>query len=167
MCADPVTLAIIGTAVSAIGTGVTAVQAYSQQKYQQKLAEQNAKLEDAAALDAIQRGKQEQQQYSRKLSAEMGAQRASMAANGIDVNFGSAAAFRGDTAMLGQEDAQNLRENNIREVQGFERQAGNYRAKASAAGQAATGALVSGAFGVANTLLGGAQQYKKLKADGY
>ncbi|HKY80277.1 MAG TPA: hypothetical protein VJM09_02255 [Sphingobium sp.] len=167
MCADPVTLAIIGTAVSAIGTGVTAVQAYSQQKYQQKVAEQNAKLEDAAARDALDRGKQQVQQQQRELSKEMGAQRASMAANGIDVAFGSAADFRGDTAMLGQEDAQTIRENNIREVMGFERQAGNYRAKAQAAGQAASGALVSGAFGVANTLLGGAQQYSKLKADGY
>lgn len=167
MCADPVTLAIIGTAVSAIGTGVTAVQAYSQQKYQQKVAEQNAKLEDAAAVDALQRGKQAVQQQQRELSREMGAQRASMAANGIDVNFGTAASFRGDTAMLGQEDSQTLRENSIREVMGFERSAANSRAKAAAAGQAAGGALVSGAFGVANTLLGGAQQYSKLKADGY
>ena len=167
MCADPVTLAIIGTAVSAIGTGVTAMQAYSQQKYQQKVANENAKLEDAAARDALERGKQAVQQQQRQLSAEMGAQRASMAANGIDVNFGSAAAFRGDTAMLGQEDAQTIRENNIREVQGFERSAGNYRAKAQAASQAASGAIVSGAFGVANTILGGAERTSKLKAAGY
>jgi len=166
MCADPVTLALIGTAVSAVGTGVTAIQAYSQQKYQQRVAEQNAKLEDAAARDALDRGKQQVQQQQRRLSQEMGAQRASLAPNGIDVNFGSAADFRGDTAMLGQEDSQTIRENNIREVQGFERQAGNYRSQAAASGQAATGALVGGAFGVANTLLGGAQQYKKLKAGG-
>ena len=164
MCADPVTLAIIGTAVSAIGTGVTAIQAYSQQKYQQKVAENNAKLEDAAAHDALDRGKQQVQKQQRQLSQEMGAQRAALAANGIDVNFGSAAAFRGDTAMLGQEDAQTIRENNIREVQGFERQAGNYRSQAAASGQAATGALASGAFGVANTLLGGAERVSKMRA---
>jgi len=163
MCADPLTLAIIGTTVAAAGSGVTAMQAYSQQKYQQKVADANAKLEDAAAADAIARGKVDRQNYMREASQAAGAQRAAMAANGIEVGFGSALTMRQDTAEAVERDAMTISANSEREAAGFDRQAGNYRAQAAASGQAASGALVSGAFGVGSTLLGGAQQYKRIQ----
>lgn len=162
MC-EPATLTLIAAGMAAVGTGVTAVSQYQQGQYQAKVADNNAKLENEAARDAIERGRTESQRYQRELSQKMGAQRASLAANNIDINFGSAAAVRGDTALFGQEDVATIRENSMRESKGFEIGAANYTAEGVGARIKATGALVSGAFSAGSTLLGAANQYKNPK----
>ncbi len=164
MC-DPVTATLIAaTAVAAVGTGVSAISANNQAKYQGKVADMNARMDNAAARDAIDRGKVESQRFQREASQMQGAQRASLAANGIDVNFGSAAAVRADTTRAIEEDAQTIRENSMREVRGFEINAANFGAQARGYRAAGKAALVKGAFDMGSTVLGGAQQYSKLKA---
>lgn len=163
MCADPVTLTLIATAVSAVGSAASTVTAMQQSTYQARVADRNAKMEDAAARDAIERGKLEDQRYQRQMSQQQGAQRAALAANGVDVNFGNAAAVREDLARAGQEDSQTIRENAMREARGFELSAANYRAQAAGARQARTGQAISGAFDFGSTVLGGVQQYKRVQ----
>ena len=163
MC-DPATLTVVATAVAVAGTVAHTASAMSAATYQARLADRNAVLQNDAAKDALERGRIADREYQQQQSQFQGEQRAALAANGIDPGFGSAAAVRGDTAVIGAQDAQTLRENSIREVKGFEIGAANYRAQAQASRQARTGALIEGVFGVANTVLGGATQYRKLQA---
>lgn len=164
MCLPAAPLALVATAVAAAGSAASTISAMQQSTYQARVADRNAKMEDAAARDAIERGKIEDQRYQRQLSQQQGAQRAALAANGVDVNFGNAAAVREDLARAGQEDSQTIRENAMREARGFELSAANYRASAAGARQARTGQAISGAFDFGSTVLGGAMQYKKIKA---
>ena len=163
MCAPPV-LALVAAGVAAAGAGYSALQANAQARGQAAQAKVNQAEANRSAADALERGNVEQQQHYRKVSAQMGAQRAAMAANGLDISFGSAAYLVGDTAMYGQEDASALAENTVREARGFEINAANYGAERKSAKLAATGALVKGAFDMGSTILSGASQYGKLKA---
>src|SRR4051794_11456363 len=106
MC-DPGTigaLMIASTAVSALGQGYSALSANAQAKYESRVATQNAKLEESRAGDALQRGTTEAIRYQKQLSQTEGQQNAALAANGIDIGFGSAAAVRADTAAAGMQD---------------------------------------------------------------
>lgn len=162
MC-DPLTLTAISTGVAAIGQGISAYSAHQQGVYEARVARQNARFEQDRARDAQERGLEEARRYQRQLGQEMGAQNAALAANGIDITFGSAFDIRGDTAVAGREDVQTIYRNTEREVQGFDVSSANFRAEAKAAKRRATGALVQGAFGIGSTVLGGAQQYRRIQ----
>lgn len=163
MC-ELATLALIGAGMAAAGTGYSALAASAQSRGAARQAEANSREASASAADALERGKQDQVKHYREVSQRMGAQRAAMAANGLDISFGSAADFVGDTAMYGEEDASTIAENTNRDVRGFLIQGANYRAEAKSQRNASTAALISGGFGVASTLVGGAKEYKGLKA---
>ncbi|ODP39253.1 hypothetical protein [Sphingomonas turrisvirgatae] len=163
MC-DPGTLLIAATATQAIGTGVSALQAAGQSRYEAKVAERNAQLENESARNAEDRRKIEAQRQYRKLSQVQGQQQAAMAANGIDQGFGSALQVQRDTASMGAQDVQSIYDASAQEIRGFDINASNYRAKARGARMQATGALVKGALDVGSTVLGGAQRYAKYKA---
>lgn len=163
MC-EPTTLAIIGTAVAATGAGVTAYMGYQQQQFRSKVAAQNAKMEGERAASEIQRGQEERRTLARKYGALAGSQRAAMAANGVDIAFGSAADMLGDTAQFYREDTQTAIENNAAAVKGIDISAANYMAESRAAKQAAKGELISGAFNVGSTILGGVGKVNKINA---
>ena len=166
MC-DPIslgTMMIAATAVQAVGQGVGALQANQAAKYEARVAGQNSRIASAQAVDAIDRGRRDLQRHYREASQTQGQQSAALAANGIDITFGSAAAVRGDTAMFAQEDAMTIAQNTEGEVKGFDIQGSNYRSQAQAARMRGRNALVSGAFGMASTVLGGATQYKTAQA---
>lgn len=162
MCAPPV-LAAVAAGVAATGQIVGGLSEAGNLRYQAKVSAQNAALENQRAIDTIQRGAIERQQLDRKYGDLQGQQQAAMAANGLDLGVGSAAQVSRDTAMLRNEDASSLYSNQYNELRGHDISAANYTADARAKRQAATGAIVSGAFGAATTALGGAQQYKRLK----
>src|SRR3546814_3882934 len=79
----------------------------------------NQREANASAIDALDRANQEQVRHGRKVSATIGAQRAAMAANGIDPGFGSAEDLIYDTRMIGQEDSLAIVENRQREVRSY------------------------------------------------
>ena len=162
MC-EPATLTLIAAGVAAAGEGYSALAANAQAKGAARQAEANAREASASAADALERGNQDQVKHYREVSQKMGAQRAAMAANGLDISFGSAADVVADTAMFGQEDAATIAENTNRDVRGYLIQGANFSAEAKSQRAAGKAALVQGAFGVTNTLLGGAQQYSKIQ----
>lgn len=164
MCIPAGALILAGTAVSALGTAAGTMASMQQASYQARVAERNAQMESEAARDAYDRGTLERQRYQRQVSQQMGAQRAALAANGVDVGYGSAAAVQGDAAMIAAEDIATINKNTEREARGFDISAFNARTQAAAARQARSGALVQGIFGIGSTLLGGAQQYRKYQA---
>lgn len=169
MC-DPVTISLAAAAaaaVSMVGTGFTALQASQQSKYQAKVADRNADLANEAAQQEQSNTRQEALAFYRKQAALKGQQRAAMSANGIDVNFGSAADVQADTEMLGREDARRLYDQGAQRSRGFEIEASNFGGEANAQRSAATGALIGGAFDMAGTALSAAKQFgpvnKKVK----
>lgn len=163
MC-DPVTLVVAGTAIAVAGTATAGYMQHNQSKYEQKVAVANQKAESARAADAIERGTIDQQRLARKSAALHGSQRAALAANGVDVTFGSSADFLQDTRDLYREDADTLAKNTANEVKGIDMSAANFGSKAKAAGMAATSAAVAAGFDSATTLLGGAGKVKKINA---
>lgn len=163
MC-DPGTLTIVATAAAVAGTITSTAAAVQQSRYEAKIAERNKDMENAKVADALQRGDQESLNLARKQSALAGAQRAAMAANGVDLGYGSAAHVLADTAMFNQLDQYNLRQNENREIMGYDINAANYKAQANAARAQATGQIISGALSTIGTIAGGAQKMGKIRA---
>lgn len=164
MC-DPGTLTLVATAAAVAGTVTSTVASYQQKRYEARVAEANQQRENARIVDALDRGEITARDAARRQSQLAGAQRAAMAANGIDLSFGSADDLLGDTAMYGREEQMTLRENTRREVMGYDINAANFGASANAARAAGTGILISGALQSVSTIAGGAQRYGKIQSD--
>lgn len=138
-------------AIPFIAMGVSALATASQQRQAGEATAaanlQNAAFAEQAALDATRRGEFESDQ-SRIANRELiGAQRAGFAANGVDVNSGSAANLQDDAAALGELDALTIRNNAAREAWGYRTQSAQnvmaaQNARASAR-SAVTGTLLS------------------------
>lgn len=131
---------------------------------QKRQAQANQGEANRSAADAMERGNIEQRNLYRQVSRQKGAQRAAMAANGLDIDFGSAADIVDDTDLFAREDAANLARNTRNEARGYQIQAANFATEAKSAKLAARGALVKGVFDMGSTILGGAQQYRKAQA---
>lgn len=152
------------TVASAAGTAYSGYQAVREGRYQQQVANNNAKLERDAAYDAEARGQRSEALRWREIAATRSAQIAAFAANGFDTSFGSAEAVTGDTLLLGFEDANMIRENAAREARGNLISAQNYREQGAAARRAGNAAGVKAAFQTVGTILGGAGQLQGMKA---
>lgn len=167
MC-DITTALMIGSTVMG---GVGQVQAANAQaassEYSAKVAEMNATIADRAAKDALERGADEERKQRTQTSQLMGQQRANMAANGVDLSFGSPLDLMVDTAKMGELDALTIRRNTAREERDIRQQASNYRTEASMSRSAASGALSGGYLGAVGTVLGGgAKAYGQGKTAG-
>lgn len=169
MC-DPISmgaLIVASTATQVAGQAYSGLAANAQAGYEAKLAKRNALFETERARDAIDRGQDESQRYQRRAGQDMGAQNAALAANGIDITFGSAADVRGDLATDTRADVRTIGRNAYREARGFEINAANYHSEAKAQKMRGRGALISTGFGIGTTILGGAQQYRAFQARRY
>lgn len=158
MC-DPVTALAVTAAVVTAGSQVYGgMQANAQGKYENALAQQNAKLEERARGDAIVRGETTQMQHYRRLAQALGEARVKNAAAGLDTGFGSAADMESDIALMGYEDSAAISENTINEVRGFDMNAANYRSQGNASRLAGKAAQTAGFIGAAGTILSSASQ---------
>lgn len=149
MCVDPASIAIISTVASLAGTAVGAVGAVMQGNAQADAATFKQKQERLLSEDALKRGAQAEQAQRRKTAALEARQRAVMAGSNLDLGSGSPLAILGDTAQLGELDAQIIKDNARRESQ-------FHNTNAQFAGMEAGNARTSGWFGAASTVLGGA-----------
>lgn len=164
MCIPAVPLLIASTAVSALGAGFSALQAHAQASYQAKIADHNAAMERESAVQAQENTREASLTQYRRMAQLKGAQIVGAAANGVSIDFGTAADSVSDTDMLGREDVNRIYKQGAQTVRGFDINAANYAAEANASRQAASGALVQGLFNVGSTVLGGASQYGALSA---
>lgn len=122
-------------------------------------------MESERAAAELQKGQEERRALQRKYAGLAGSQRAAVAANGIDISFGSAADTLGDTEQLYREDLNTSIKNNAAAVRGIDISAANYTSQARAAGMAATGAAIGGVFDVGSTILrGGVGKVNKIQA---
>jgi hypothetical protein len=126
-------MAATAAVVAVVGAGYTAYASYKSGKVNQQIAEVNAKTTDFQAKDAVYRGEIEEDNLRLQVRKLIGAQRASYAGQGVDVNEGSADIAQQDTAYLGELDALTIRNNAAREAYGYRTESFNQRAGGSLA----------------------------------
>lgn len=157
-------LALASGAMSAAGSIVGGLQANAQGKYEAAMANRNAKMEVEAAQESYLIGKDERRDFWRKIGQVKGQQRASMAANMIEVDNDTAARIQDDTQMLANEDARNLYRNIEQRTRGRQINASNFVAESKAARQRGKAALTSSFISAGASLLGGATQAMAYRA---
>jgi len=90
----------------------------SKSEFDASQQETNSRLAEIRAKDAISRGKKESQQQKLKTKQLIGKQRARLAAQGIEIDSGSALDVQLETAELGAVDAMTIENNAFREATG-------------------------------------------------
>lgn len=141
MC-DPLTI-IAGTTAVVSGYGQ-----YQQGQYQEKVAKNNAIIQQRMADDALSRGQRAENEHRLKVAMLKDKQRTAIAAGGREIS-GSAFDVLEDTEAMGELDALTIRQNASNEAWGNLVNASNYRAQ---------GKLdrMAGTSGAATTILSGA-----------
>lgn len=138
--------------------------AKQQAGYEAKIDALNVKQEQAAIADTWQRRNVDQLRQWRRVSQQLGEQRAGAAASGLDVNFGSAGEGQQDILQIGAEDSSTLNQNAIKEVQGFDINIANYTMQGAAAKARGKAAMTGAILSATGTLLSGASQIGKINA---
>lgn len=151
-------MAAAGALVTAGGQIYQGQVASEQAKYESKIADRNAELEERKRRDAISRGETEQRSHYRKLAQAMGEARVKNSAAGLDVGFGSAASLEDDIALIGYEDSAAISENVTKEVQGYDINAANYRSESAAAKMRGKAAKTASYISAGGTILSSASQ---------
>lgn len=118
-----------GAAAAYAAYAAAAIGAYSaysssqQQKYnneyQAEVAENDAKMKEYAAQDAVARGAKAIEESNKKARAMRGAQEVRLASNGLLLGSGSALSQLEDTDVLAAADADTIRYNAAREAWGY------------------------------------------------
>lgn len=138
-----------------------AMSAYSQQqtgKFNNAMAEQNAKIQTQAAEDAAGRGAIEANAAKQNAAQVAGSQRAAMAAGGVDVGSGSSLDLLSDTARGGELDALIARNNAARESYGLQVSAADSLARGRMARQQGNMGAVSTILSTGASVYGMGQQ---------
>lgn len=122
------------TAVSVLGTASSSYQQSKAQKsqgeYEKSIYETNARISQLQADDAIRRGESKANEHKKSVKRLIGSQRASLAAQGQDLEAGDALAIQEETAQLGALDALEIKNNAWREAWGYRVQANQYMGQA-------------------------------------
>lgn len=131
--------------------------AKQQGQYQAKVAQNNAQVAEWQAADAKERGDTAAANVRRKYAALEGTQVASLASRGIDISEGSANALLTDTSFFSDVDQRTTKANAAREAWGYQTQANNFAANATAyqAGADAQNPLMAGALAGTAAYFGG------------
>ena len=133
MC-DPATLAITATAVAG---GATAYGQYQQGQVNKQVAYNNARMAEYAAQDAQRRGEETAIKAQQRARQVKGAQRAAMAARGLDLGTGTAAELQDQTDFFGETDASTARFNASQDAWSSRAQRDSLRAQGRAAARQA------------------------------
>lgn len=155
MCDLMMALTIGSTIMGAAGQMQQAQATAAADRYNAQIADMNARLAERRARDAIERGAKEEQRKRMEVAKITGAQKAAMAANGVDLTFGSPLDVIVDTAVLGELDALTIRSNAYREAYDHRVDAANRRAGAQLHRMEARSASTGGYLQAAGTILGG------------
>ena len=147
---------MLATVIGAAGTLMQGMAANSAARAQAAAANQNARIAEAQAHDALERGGQEELRLRRQMAQLQGTQRSMLAASGVDVDSGSALDVQDASMREGEQDAAAIRFNAAREGWGHQVQAANYRNEASAARAAGRNAPFGSVVGAGTSLLSAA-----------
>lgn len=129
-----------GAGSSAVGSYYGAKSQQSSLNLQAGLSDINARMSESAAQQTLLAGQRDEQKSDIATANLKGAQRASMAANGIDLGVGTAAQLLTSTDTLGEIDANTIQSNAVRNAMGYRTQAVNQTNQANMS-RAAAGAI--------------------------
>ena len=135
------TAAIAG--VTMIGAYLEGESAKEQASYKKRIAEANANFAEAQAKRVLEIGEQESQEYGQKIRRTVGSQRAALAAQGVDVNFGTADELQAETFEIGFRDQERIKNNAFLEAYGLRVRAEDEREGARMAVRAAENVAVN------------------------
>ncbi len=149
------TYVMIASMIMTAAAGVYAADSKKKEgQYRAEVAQQNAELDDYRAAQAATIGAVQEDQHRAKVRQMVGSQRASLAANGLDLGSGTAADMVDETQAAGEVDALTIRFNAMNEAWGYRTSAVNERNGGKFAKWAgkreATGAYLSTAASVAS-----------------
>lgn len=156
MCEIMTALAIGSTLMGAAGAIQQGQATAAANTYSAQVQDMNATLADRRAKDAIARGQVDEQRKRQQVAQVRGQQTAAMAANGVDLSFGSPLDTIVDTSVLGELDALTIRTNSAREAYDFKVDAVNKRSGAGMSRMQADNAVTGSYMNAAGTILGGA-----------
>ena len=138
--------------IGAIGGAISQASAMrAQGDYQKSMSDLNARIAGIEAKDAVSRGDTAAMQYKKNVAKVIGAQRSSYAAQGVNVDSGSASDIQDQTSLQAARDVNQIKSNSWREAWGYKVEAGN----SSIAGTFAQNAAK---FNASSTLLTGGLQ---------
>jgi hypothetical protein len=149
---NPAALSVVGSIFGAIGSMAgsyySAKSAKSNLKFQSKMAEINAQIADIGYRNEILKGQRESGRLTLKAGQLKSSQRASLAANGVDLGVGSAAELQASTDIVKEMDALTIQANTLRSAWSFKQEGANFRT-AAAIGNANANSIspASSAFG--------------------
>jgi hypothetical protein len=145
------------------GAVMGGLQGRAQAGYEADMAKQNARLAMEQARDSRERGELEARDFFRQAGKLKGEQAAALAANGLDMGYGSALTVQQDTAQGLSEDADNLYRNIGERTRGFEINAQNFVSEARAAKMRGKAAMTQAVFQAGSSLTSGFSQYRELQ----
>lgn len=165
------TLAALGaTTAIQVGTSIygankEADAAEAQGIYQSNMFNYNAKLADYSASDALKRGDKAVDALGRDVKKTIGSQRAALAAQGIEVDSGSALDVQANTQTLGKLDALQIKNNAIMEAYGYKVEAQQAKTNAqmalTAANTKANNTILTGGINAVNAGVGAVAAYRR------
>lgn len=159
-------LSAAGTANQFIGQRKQAKLIEQQGDYEAMLFGRNAEYAEEQARDALARGQELEHDATRGERQLRGGQRTALAAQGVELDSGSAAHIQANDAALADADRRQIRTNAAREAMGFTRQAEDYRMQGDWARQGAKSQARALRNQSAVTLLTGAADMARSYASG-
>lgn len=145
-------LALAGAATSAVGTISSGISASNQASYQATVAQNNATIANQNAAYASAAGEQRAQTESMKGAEKSAKVKSGQAANGIDVNTGSAVDVQASQRGTDEFDSQNVLQDAELNAYGYRTQATSFQAESALdkekADTAVPGALLSAGGGL-------------------
>jgi hypothetical protein len=151
-------LAVASAAMAAVSSVQQAQQQSAQAKYQGAVAKNNQIIANQNAAAALKQGDNAAAESREKTQAMIGQQRASLAAQGGDINSGTALDIQSDTAGAGALDALTIKNNAAQQARQYQIQGNNFQADAQLQSMAGKNATAGGYTGVGTSLLGGASR---------
>lgn len=154
MAGISLTSKIGGAANSAIGSYYGAQSQASSLKFQADIADINARIAELGAQSELAAGEKQVAAQTLRAGQIKGAQRAAMAANGVDLGEGSAAEVQASTDIMKDIDKDTITANAVRSAWGYRTQATNSQIEALT--KRATASGISPIGSTASSLLGSA-----------
>ena len=119
-----------GMAMQVVGMAAKGYGAYTGAQGEQRMMNMDAKMADMDAGNILRAGQYAEQNVRLRTAAMKGGQRAQLAANGVDLGWGSATDILASTDVLGERDALTVRDNATRKAWAKRAEAGFARAGA-------------------------------------
>lgn len=147
-------LQVGGALTSTVGSFFGAQTQATNLNTQANIADINARISEMGAQSSLEQGKQQKASLTLQTKQLKGRQRATMAANGVDLGTGSAAEIQASTDLMKEIDVGTIKTNAVRTAWGHRTQAVNYQNQARMARSASSG--INPLASAATTLLGSA-----------